>query len=71
MTQKLTGREVRTIRKVHKENGLSYSQLARWYDVTVSTIYKIIKRITWKELDNEKDYNSGSPDESQNVGGVQ
>ena len=46
---KLTWEEVREIRKQYQINKISQRQLAKEYNVSVGTIYKIVFNLSWKE----------------------
>jgi hypothetical protein len=46
---KLTARQVRTIRRL-RNNGSSFRELAKKYNVTASNIMKIVTRDSWKHI---------------------
>jgi hypothetical protein len=48
--QKLTEAQVKEIRRLHSEYGWGRLRLSRKFDVGKTTIEKIIKRITWKDV---------------------
>jgi predicted DNA-binding protein (UPF0251 family) len=47
---KLTEKEVREIRKLYLETGLSQSALAKKYGVAQSAVFRILNRKSWKHL---------------------
>ena len=47
---KLTENQVLDIRKKYKQSNISYGELSLYYNVTKPTIYKIVKRRTWKHI---------------------
>ena len=47
---KLTVKEVLEIRQLYKKTHPTYSLLAKKYNVTISSIHQIIKKLTWKDI---------------------
>ena len=47
---KLTAQKVSELRKLHRDEGLSYHQLAKKYDITVRHAEQICKRNRWKHV---------------------
>ena len=47
---KLTKTDVLNIRNEYKNTKVTYKQLAEKYNITTSTVYKVIKNIIWKHV---------------------
>lgn len=50
MHPKLTEREVREIRALHRRTSMSINEIARVYHVTKGNVSHIIHRRTWKHV---------------------
>lgn len=48
---KLTKEDVSTIRRLYKRNVFGYSRLAKMFNVSITSIKRIIKRKNWKYLE--------------------
>ena len=47
---KLTENDVRTIRNLYAQGGVTYEALGKQFGVTGSAIYHAVKRVTWKHI---------------------
>jgi hypothetical protein len=47
----LTANDARQIRYIRKTSGMSYTKIARQFNVTAMTVYHIVKRQTWRHID--------------------
>ena len=50
---KLTERDVRTMRRMHSEDGLCVKCIAHMFDVAYATANHIIRRRTWTHVEDE------------------